>query len=171
MPSRKVSWATIKKMWVCVLETGRELVSLKNCAGSNDNLWHRNPGWGPRSEHQRKSVSRIPGVPRAASGRYYLSVSHHRADHLTCSMFITAGIGHVCSAGIGHVCSAVPGVWKSETPSFFPMEFCVYCSIGLWRLSEKPVPLPPHHAASLKVSRSSDFHYSLWLLYQNPLNT
>lgn len=108
---------------------------------------------------------------RVASGRYYLSVSRHRTDHPTGSMFITAGIGHVCSAGIGHICSAVPGVRKSQTPSFFPKEFCVYCSIGLWCLSEKPVPLTPHHAASLKVSWSSDFHYSHWLLYQNPLNT
>lgn len=119
----------------------------------------------------RKSVSRIPGVPRVASRRYYLSVSHHETDHPTSSMFITAGVEHVCSSGIRHVCSAVPGFRKSQTSSFFPKESCVYCSTGLWHLSEKPVPLPPHRVASLKVIQPSDFFYSLWLLYQNPLNT
>lgn len=114
-------------------------------------------------ESTRKSVSLIPGVPRMASGRYYLSVSHHETDHPTSSMFITAGIGHVCLA--------VPGVQKSQTSSFLPKESCVYCSTGLWRLSEKPIPLPPRRAASLKVIQPSDFCYGLWLLYQNPLNT
>lgn len=79
----------------------------------------------------RKSVSLIPGVPRMASGRYYLSISHHETDHPASSMFITAGIGNLCSAGIGHICLAVPGVQKSQTSSFFPKESCVYCSTGL----------------------------------------